>query len=226
MSNPNEPERPDDDLDAWIEEMSGRRPPSTTATRVLREVIQRDTAAEIKRQLGDAASPEADQRAVDRLRESLRKARAARGAVPQAGPTPDVPPIVRPPGGVASNQWRWRMVASLGVLAFVVGTVWQLRPQDDGDFTIADSGATVWRDVAEPPRFVVVQPERAAQMLAKEVAPFDAKPSLYREKDTVFVDFSVQPGKADALTAGISDTRIRPAIRLGANRIIFVKPPG
>ena len=226
MTNPQGPTRPDDDLDPWIDEMAGRRPPSNEATRALREVIQRDSSAETDHILGDAASPEAQRRAVDRLREGLRQARVMREAQMRGNPAPDGPSVVRTPRGVASNERRWRLVATFGMLALAVGVLWQFRPGEDGDFKIADGGATVWRDLAVPPRIAVERPAKAAQALAKEVAPFGGRPALYREGATILVDFEVQPGQAKALTTGVGDARIRAVIRLGANRVIFEKAPG
>jgi hypothetical protein len=220
VTNPRDPVEPDDnDIDRWVEEMAGRRAPSNGATQVLRDVVASHSATENERLLGEAGSAEAQQRATDRLRQQLQSLREA-----EARPTtPDTPAVVRPAGAAAVNDRRWRLVAAFGVLVLVAGVVWQSLGTDDGDFKIADGGAAVWRDLEEPPRIATPQPAKAAQTLARQVAPFDARPALYREGNNILVDFDVAPARAKDLAAAITDPRIQAAVKPGLNRVIFVK---
>jgi len=220
VTNPQGPPGPDDgDVDRWIDELAGRRAPSNEATQVLRDVIERHSAAEADHLLGEAGTPEAQQRASARLRQQMQSSREAE----RRTTAPDTPSVVRP-GGAAANERRWRLVAAFGVLVLVAGLVWQTLPTDEGDFTIVDGGAAVWRNLDEPPRIPAAQPAKAAQSLAKQISPFEARPALYREGETILVDFEVAPAQAEALTAAIKDPRIRAAVKPGANRVIFVKP--
>ncbi len=206
-------------LDRWLDEMAGGRPASDDATRALRETVMSHADQQSGLSLGEAATPEAQLRASSRLRERLRaisESEAELGATERLG-------TVRAPGGAAANSGRWRLAAGLGVFMLAVGVIWQLRPSDEGDFAIADSGMQVWRNVNEPLELSVEHPVRAAQALARQVAPFDARPLLYRQADSIAVDLDVQPARIEEIRSSVADLRIKVALRAGSNRIVFSK---
>jgi len=222
-----EPAGSDDDLDRWLQEMAGRQPPSSDATRALRDVVARRADLNAKSVLGAAGEPEAQQRASARLRQELQAiTRSESESKAQADrPSPSLPATVRPPSGPAANDRRWRLVAGLGVLFVAAGMLWQLRPADDGEFVVASGGAPVWRAMRDPLTLPVTHPVRAAQDLAKQVAPFDTRPLLYRQAGTIIVDFDVQPGRVDEVVTGVADPRIKAALQAGSNRVVFSQAP-
>lgn len=228
MTTPPRPPGADDgDIDRWVDELAGRRSPTSATTQVLREVVARRSAERDAASLGEVASDDAQRQASERLRERLRAVRASASAPDaEAGaagpaPAPDLPPVVRPPGGAAANTGRWRMLAGVALLAAALGVVWQLRQADDADLRYASGPPPVWRDVAEPPRIETPKPATAARALLQQLAPFDTRPLAYRDGNAVLVDFDVQPGDLAAVAAAVDEPRIRQRLRAGANRVVF-----
>lgn len=221
MTSPEPPAGTDDEMDRWIDELAGRRPPADPAVQELRTVVADHKAVRTQRLLGNEASPQAQRRATEALRERLRTLPQPEPRLAESGR----PAVFRPPGGGASNDRRWRWVAGLSVLMLGAGILWQLRPSDEASFAIASSGAPMWRDLREPVRLAVDNPTKAAQTLAREVAPFDSRPLLYREGDAILVDFEVAPSRVEEMTRAISESRLRSGVRAGSNRVVFARTP-
>ncbi len=81
------------------------------------------------------------------------------------------------------------------------------------------SGVT-WR--LPRPGVPVAKPDQAAKALARQVAPLDTRPALYRDGKAVLVDFDVQADQMEALVAAVADARIKAVVKPGMNRIAFV----
>ena len=224
----------DDDIDDWLDELAGRRPTADPMTQALRQAITgQDAAGPVDDQDDEAALTQARQRAADRMQQHLQSSRAAASAgdeaaaeAPPLAPTqPPAPSSSHPPGRTAANDRRWLLVASVAGLAILGSLVWQRTAEEAPDFVIAAGGAPVWRDLSALPRITAARPDQAARDLARQIAPLDTRPALYRDGATVLVDFDVQPDQMAALVAAVSDPRIKSVVKPGTNRIIFVPSP-
>lgn len=227
MTPPPDPPAPDDDIDAWLDEVAGRRPTTDPVNHALRQAIAQRRATDAATDPDDDdALTQARNRVAERLRQHMQAAPAIDAPATPAVTEPSAPPPLLPPNArPAANDRRWRLVAAVAGLAIVGGLVWQQVSDEEPAIVIADGGAPVWRDLTTLPRIAVARPDQAARDLARQIAPLDTRPALYRDGANVLVDFDVQPDQMQALSSAVADTRIRAVVKPGMNRIIFTPAP-
>lgn len=202
MTDSNKQPPADDDLDEWLDQLAGRRP-GTEETDKVRAMIQRARVADDERLLGDLLSPEAEARAVERLRFRLR----AEGLAGRPRPW---------------QRWKVALPAAAAA-ALMVGIgvrVWQPTAEGDG-FTVRSESPPILRGDIHLASLVGPNPLLRAKRLAAEVAPFDSRPAVYVHEGQAIVDFEVSSASQAKVLTAIADPTVRAAVKVGLNRINF-----
>jgi len=196
----------DDELDDWIEQMSGRRGPARrgpvdSTVRPLRQAISDHEQTADERVLDGIDTPDHDDRAWRRLRLRMR----AEGLAPRRG----WPPAI------------WLPTAAVVVLALVVGVHLYRGPGDHPGFEV------VWEQAPRMPRGEALEagaadPGARARQLAGALAAQQVRARVYLHERTATVVFEVPAGQVEAVRLAVREAVPGATIRAGANRVVLV----
>jgi hypothetical protein len=196
----------DDELDDWIEQMSGRRGPARrgpvdSTVRPLRQAISDHEQTADERVLDGIDTPDHDDRAWQRLRFRMR----AEGLAPTRGWRPVV----------------WLPSAAAAMLALVVGVHLYRVPGGDPGFDVVLEEAPRMRggDTLEAG---AADPEASARRLAGALAAQQVRSRVYLHERTATLVFEVSAEQVEAAQRAVREVVPDATIRAGVNRVGLV----
>jgi hypothetical protein len=200
--------RSDDGLDQWLTQLSGLE--SAAEAQVLRQTIQAEERRLEAQLLGHLAEPEAEQRAVVRLRRHCEELR-------------------EPHTGLAwwrrpwlANQPLWASALGLGLLVAVgVSVLYAL--QDDNSTIVTSGTPPVFRSGINVVQIADDEPLKRAKRLSASLEGHVDQKRLYSGAGRVTLDFEVDADRLELAQQAIADRKLALQLRQGKNRIELIE---
>jgi hypothetical protein len=213
--------REDDELDAWINDLSGRTPKDKRdpSNEMLRNVIKEHGQRADEQALASVTLRDTDEQALRKLQERLRREKLL-----------FVNPVeVKPKGwlqaaveAVLGRPQAWIPAAGIAVVAVAIGFN-ALRPGQPGariDYVMGE--APIFRDGGAV-NTRASDPESAARALASALSKSQVPSTVYITADRSAVFFELQPEQFDAAKGALASVALKPEVRTGLNRVIYSK---